>query len=227
MAAGQLLRHLDWLASGRVSVVPLLDLLNQNDESDSIALTFDDGLTNFGEVAAPLLSERGLPATVFIAPAHVGTFNSWDDANRQTIPRLSLLSWDEIRAIANQGIDFGGHGHTHIPLRGLSRSALEGEVAACSDRIISELGRKPRAFAYPYGAYDDAAVDVVSKSFDVACTTELRVVTAADTLSTLPRLDMYYFKDISIGDMWGTVAFAPYVRLRAVGRAIRSLRLKP
>lgn len=223
MGAGQLVRHLDWLASGRVKVVPLVDLVSGNDEADSIAITFDDGLTNFGEVAAPLLSERGLAATVFIAPAHVGTHNSWDDDNRETIPRLSLLSWDEIRALSLEGIDFGGHGYTHIPLRQLSKSEVRAEVAACSGRIITELGEKPKTFAYPYGALDDTTVEAVAKSFKVACTTELRVVGSSDDLYRLPRLDMYYFRDISIGDMWGTVAFAPYVRLRAAGRAIRAL----
>ncbi len=222
MASDQLLRHLDWLASGRVNVVPLLDLVGADEGVDSIAITFDDGLTNFGEVAAPNLIERALPATVFIAPAHVGTCNSWDDANRQAIPRLSILSWDEIRGLSESGIDFGGHGNTHIPLRGLSSTASEHEVTGCSDRMNAELGNRPRAFAYPYGAFDDRSVEAVAKHFEIGCTTELRVVSPADSSSLLPRLDMYYFKDISIGDMWGTVAFTPYVKLRAAGRAVRS-----
>lgn len=223
MASGQLLRHLDWLGSGRVKVVPLVDLVGQNDESDSIALTFDDGLANFGEVAAPMLAERGLPATVFIAPAHIGTWNSWDDGNRPTIPRLDLLSWNEIRTLSKQGVEFGGHGNTHIPLRGLSQATLRKEIGTCSDRISAELGKKPRMFAYPYGAHDEVSVAVVSEYFESACTTELRAVERGDSTMTLPRLDMYYFKDLSIGDMWGTAGFGPYVKLRAAGRAIRSL----
>ncbi|HUQ47516.1 MAG TPA: polysaccharide deacetylase family protein [Gemmatimonadaceae bacterium] len=223
MAAEQLLRHLDWLASSRVRVVPLVDLVGMNDDTDAVALTFDDGLVNFGDVAAPLLAERGLPATVFIAPAHVGTWNCWDDANRPTIPRLSLLSWEEIRALSAQGFDFGGHGHTHVPLRGLTEAELTAEIEGCSNRITVEIGKKPRTFAYPYGACDDATVAAVSKSFEAACTTELRVLAARDSAVMLPRLDMYYFKDIAIGDLWGTVAFTPYVKLRAAGRTIRSL----
>lgn len=223
MAAGQLTRHLDWLASQRASVVPLSELISHDEGADSIAITFDDGLTNFGEIAAPLLLERELPATVFIAPAHVGTYNSWDDANRDTIPKLPLLSWDEIRGLSKQGIDFGGHGYTHIPLRDLEKSAAAAEVAACSGRISAELGKKPKTFAYPYGAHDNASVEAVSSSFKIACTTELRLVGSADAPLMLPRLDMYYFKDISIGNLWGTVAFAPYVKLRAAGRAIRAL----
>jgi peptidoglycan/xylan/chitin deacetylase (PgdA/CDA1 family) len=222
MSAGQLLRHLDWMATGRVKVVSLLDLVDTDEDVDSIALTFDDGLTNFGEVAAPLLVERGLPAIVFISPAHVGTANTWDDANRPTIPRLSLLSWDEIRALSQQGFEFGGHGNTHIALSGLSESVLESEVAECSKRITAEVGRKPRAFAYPYGKFDEQAIAAVAELFDTACTTELRPVASNDSRHALPRLDMYYFNDVSIKDMWGTRAFAPYVRLRAAGRALRS-----
>ena len=223
MAAPQLLRHLDWLASGGVKVVPLADIVAGDERGDSIAITFDDGLTNFGEIAAPLLLERSLPATVFISPAHVGLWNSWDDGNRETIPRLSILSWNEIRNLAGNGFDFGGHGNTHIPLRGLSAAAVSNEVDGCSDRITAELGTVPRTFAYPYGAHDDVAVDAVARKHEVACTTELRALSLTDSPLRLPRLDMYYFKDISIGDIWGTMAFGPYVKLRAAGRAIRSL----
>lgn len=223
MAAEQLVRHLDWLALGRVKAVSLADLVADESDRDAVAITFDDGLANFGEVAAPMLIERGLPATVFIAPAHIGLYNSWDDDNRPGIPRLDLLSWDEIRGLARNGIEFGGHGHSHIPLRGVDQSTLKNEIESCSRSIASELGVKPNTFAYPYGAYDDASVEMVSRWFDTACTTELRVVAPSDSVTLLPRLDMYYFKDIAVGEMWGTAAFKPYVKLRAAGRAIRGL----
>lgn len=222
MSAAQLSRHLDWMATGRVKVVSLLDLIDRNDDDDSIALTFDDGLTNFGEIAAPLLAERRLPATVFIAPAHIGTYNSWDDANREAIPKLTLLSWDEIRALSSQGFEFGGHGHTHIPLAGIGSDSINKEIVTCSEVITSELGIKPRSFAYPYGEYDESAIAAVASSFDLACTTELRCLKAGDSPYALPRLDMYYFKDLPIGQMWGTLAFTPYVKLRAAGRKVRT-----
>lgn len=215
------MRHLDWMASGRVKVIPLIDLIDGSTENDTVSLTFDDGLTNFGEMAAPLLMERNLPATVFIAPAHVGTSNTWDE-NRPTIPKLSLLSWDEIRSLSNQGFEFGGHGHTHIPLSGLTREAVASEVAGCSARIAAELGKKPETFAYPYGKFDQQAVEGVASLFDVACTTELRPLASTDSRHTLPRLDMYYFKDMPIRSMWGSPAFTAYVRLRAAGRSMRS-----
>ena len=40
--------HIRWLASHRTAVVPLSELLALRDDTDAVAITFDDAFTNFG-----------------------------------------------------------------------------------------------------------------------------------------------------------------------------------
>src|SRR5690349_8311160 len=69
--------HVTWLGSGRVRVVALDDLCDLKDDGDAIAVTFDDAVDNFGSIAAPLLVDNGIPATLFVVSEHVGRTNEW------------------------------------------------------------------------------------------------------------------------------------------------------
>jgi peptidoglycan/xylan/chitin deacetylase (PgdA/CDA1 family) len=61
--------------------------------SDAVALTFDDGYSCSAEVAAPLLEQAEIPATVFIPAA--------------LVDRCQPFWWDELRSIV-----FGFEGHS-------------------------------------------------------------------------------------------------------------------
>jgi peptidoglycan/xylan/chitin deacetylase (PgdA/CDA1 family) len=62
------------------------------------------------------------------------------------------MTWDDVRRLAQQGLDFGGHTRTHSILTKLSTDEARGEIVGSYDRIASELGRRPAAFAYPNGS---------------------------------------------------------------------------
>lgn len=222
MPVDELTRQLDWMASGKVLVVPPRELVENPKITNAIALTFDDGFLNFGEIAAPLILERGLCATVFVATERVGGTNKWDAARSSSIPQLPLLGWDELRNLAEKRIEVGGHGQTHRSLKALSQQALDYEIADCSKRVEVEIGKRPDAFAFPYGDFDSLACTTASRCFRVACTTEMRTIGKSDNRSALPRIDMYYFRGKEIGDAWGKPAFAAYVKLRASMRSIRA-----
>lgn len=211
------------MSSGKVSVVSPRELIENGQIINGIAVTFDDGFVNFGESAAPLVLERALSATVFVATAQVGTSNKWDADKRSTIPQLPLLGWDELRDLAGQGIDVGGHGQTHRSLKSLDQSSLDYEIAGCSKKIECEIGSRPDAFAFPYGDFDERSSVTAARSFRLACTTQMRTIGEGDSPHALPRIDMYYFRDKSIGEMWGTPAFTAYVKLRSSMRAIKAL----
>ncbi len=222
VTASQLERQLDWLASGKVLVLPVSALVTSTDDVDAIALTFDDGFTNFSSIAAPLLQERNLPATVFIVPSKVGGTNSWDvSSGRPEIPPLRLMTWDEIRRVEQQGIEIGGHGLTHASLAGRDATFLAAEIEECTSIIEASLGKRPSCFAYPYGKYDRATLSAVSKTHAAACTTRFDFVTALDAPHELPRLDNYYFRDNRMLESWGTRRFAAFVKFRKAGRTVR------
>ncbi len=223
VTAAQLERQLDWLASGRVRVVPLASLVSDSMDGDAIALTFDDGFANFSTVAAALLRARSLAATVFVVPSRVGATKDWDTSTQvDRLPSMRLMSWDDIRSVNRDGFEIGAHSLTHACLAGLDSGTLAVEVEECIAEIEESIGKRPSAFAYPYGKYDSASVAAVSKTCSIACTTRFDLVTDTDRPFELPRLDTYYFRDNRILEEWGTSRFNAYIKLRKAGRSVKN-----
>src|SRR5215471_6751618 len=61
------------------------------------------------------------------------------------------LSWDEIREMADHGIEFGSHTVTHPVLSNVDDDRLEKEVFESKKAIERELGREAIVFSYPVG----------------------------------------------------------------------------
>lgn len=215
-------RHVAWLASGRVRVTTLTELLERPAAEDAVALTFDDGFANFAAVAWPLLRERGVPVTVYIVSDRVGGTNAWGGRDAPGIPTMPLLGWDALGSLVAEGVTLGAHSRTHPDLRRLGRTALEDEVAGSAERIAAETGQRPEAFAYPYGRVSGAAVAVAARVYRLACTTEHRALTTREDPLRLPRLDCWYFRRGGL-EAWGTAAFRARVRVRRGLRRLQEL----
>jgi peptidoglycan/xylan/chitin deacetylase (PgdA/CDA1 family) len=215
--------HVRWLASGVVRVLPIAELVAGDDEGDAVAITFDDGFQNFADEAAPLLRDAALPSTVFVVPEHVGGENDWGGRHAPGIPALPLMRWATLGTVASQGITLGAHTRRHRDLTQVRGASLEDEVAGCVERMAAELGTRPSAFAYPYGAVDDISATVVRDVFAHACTTEMRALRSGDDRALLPRLDMFYFRAPGQLESWGSAAFRGRLWLRAQGRRVKRL----
>lgn len=217
-------QQMEFLAKGRPRVVPLADIVAAPEES--VALTFDDGFANFEEFAAPLVSDLGLPATVFVVTEHVGGTNAWPNttstlASGGSIPTLPLMTWDGVKRVKQRGIEIGAHTRTHPPLTSLADRALADEVDGPAERLEKELGTRPAAFAYPYGDVNHRVVSAVRRTYPRACTTELRALDRGEDPLCLPRLDAYYFRAPGQLEQWGSSAFQRRIWLRAQARRVR------
>lgn len=215
--------HCRFLASGKVRVMSLDGLLQDPAAEDVVALTFDDGFANFATEAAPHLEDHGLLSTVFVVSDHVGGHNDWGGRRSSQVPHLPLLGWDELAEVQNRGAMIGAHTRHHRPLTQLRGEELADEVRGGVERIASALGRRPTAFAYPYGAVDAVVTAAVREVCACACTTELRPLGAQEDPALLPRLDMYYFRAPGQLEAWGTAAFRSRLWLRSQGRRLRRL----
>jgi peptidoglycan/xylan/chitin deacetylase (PgdA/CDA1 family) len=72
-----------------------------------------------------------------------------------------MLTWDQIRLMNANGIDFGGHTVNHPFLSQLSPSQTAWEVSECKRRIEEEIQKPVYYFAYPNGREED--FDAVNK----------------------------------------------------------------
>jgi len=81
-----------------------LELLRQKKlPPNSICITFDDGYLNNLTVAAPILKQLNIPATVYVASAFTDGENMWNDKI------VDLLSDEELTAYDLSLIDAGKH----------------------------------------------------------------------------------------------------------------------
>jgi peptidoglycan/xylan/chitin deacetylase (PgdA/CDA1 family) len=214
-------RHVRWLASGRVRVLPLDQLIEAPDDTDAVAITFDDGLESFGDIAAPLLHEHGLPATLFVVADAVGTTNVWRGGADAGIPTFRVLGWDALGRLAAHGVSIGAHTCNHPNLALVDPAVAEHEIISSRSRLARELGVDVTTFAYPYGGVSDAARDVVAREFRYGVTTRFATLTPHDDCALLPRLDSYYFRAPGTLESWGTKRFRVRIGLLAGARSVR------
>ncbi|HSK91683.1 MAG TPA: polysaccharide deacetylase family protein [Euzebyales bacterium] len=132
-----------------VGVGELLAARRRGEGRNLVGLTFDDGYADFLTAAVPILEDHGCGATVYVLSGRPGGTNAWDPE-----PRLDLLTGDQIREVAQRGMEVGSHGRLHQRLTDLTADALEAEIAGSRDELAGVLGTAPAGFCYPYGAVD-------------------------------------------------------------------------
>lgn len=211
-------QHVRWLASGRVRVVALEDLMAVPPEEHAVALTFDDAFANFATEAAPRLRAHDLPATLFVVSGHAGRTNAWGGREADRIPTLPLLDWDALARLAEGGIAIGAHTRTHARLDSLDADAAAVEITGSADEIARRLGQRPTTFAYPYGGVSRTAAEIARAHFACAVTTAMRTLRPGEDRALLPRLDAWYFRDPARLQAWGSARFNAHVHARALVR---------
>lgn len=163
-------KHLDLIAE--LATFASLDdtILSQKQQSRSkhlVAITFDDGYAENLDRAIPELIRRKIPCTYFVTTDHVENqkFFEHDIARKEP---LCVNSISEIRWMANNGIQIGGHTATHIDLgKPWTRERLLIEIADSRKKLQDWTGQEIAYFAFPYGLpknISQAAIDMVFES---------------------------------------------------------------
>lgn len=163
-------RQLDLLADHDVvSLDTAVDRLEAGDASPSFVLTFDDGFEDVYDNAWPLLRQRGIPFTIYLATAYMGTTMKWEGATATGEPGRGL-SWDRLRELVDSGLcTIGNHTHTHARPEALTTDELD----ACTAEIERRLGVRPQHFTYPWGIPVPALQGAMRERFRSASTGEL------------------------------------------------------
>lgn len=182
--------HLAMLAAERC-VLPLDDLVSRLANGDTrrfaTAITFDDGYADNLAVAAPLLAEAGLHATLFVTTGAVGaeTF-AWDESNTAARP----MDAEQLRRAA-QVFAIGAHARDrdHVHLTRINPGAGTAQITGSRADLIDLLGEAPAGFAYPHGDFDAATARMAAEAgFDWAVAVENRAVPRRFDRYALPRL---------------------------------------
>lgn len=177
-------RQLHWLAS-RFRVGTLGDLFDNPpalDDRPVVALTFDDGWVDNLEVAWPLLQRAGLRATIFLVQDWVVT-----GVNGQG----EFMRPSDVAQLSSEGMEFGAHTVTHPKLDQLDRQRTKEELKQSRLAVEGWTGQPCRFFAFPYGRFNDEALEIASREFLGSVTVEQGWWRCGDAPHRIPRIGVH------------------------------------
>jgi peptidoglycan/xylan/chitin deacetylase (PgdA/CDA1 family) len=70
----------------------------------------------------------------------------------------SFLCWEDIRSLANNGMELGGHTHSHVISSMVTPDEFSNEIKKSNQLIFDETGINAKHFAYPNGRAQDISV---------------------------------------------------------------------
>ncbi len=142
--------------------------------SKTVALTFDDGYLTFYTKVWPLLKTYNFNATVFVISDFIGYYN--------------YVTWDQVKEMADSGIEIGCHSMSHPSLPTLDAAGLNLQISG-SKAILEQNGLHIESFCYPSGQYNNNTVNqVINSGFKTAVTVKYGIASSKSSPYLLPRV---------------------------------------
>jgi peptidoglycan/xylan/chitin deacetylase (PgdA/CDA1 family) len=153
-----------------------------------VILTFDDGYRDFLTAAMPVLRAHGFSATVFLVAELIGGTADWDLGYGEPAP---LVSWEDVRALQEAGIEFGCHSSVHRPMTGMRLSELAEDTVRARAILEEGLATSVKTLAYPYGAENEFVRRVLEDlGFQAAVSCVPGISRLGDNPLRLPRIEV-------------------------------------
>ena len=135
------------------------DALTQNAGPRVFAITFDDAYASVISLAYPILSQLGVPATVFVPTrADRDGIRDWDGIREWSDTpwkgELSGASWAQLKEVVAAGWEIGSHTRSHPDLTSLTDAQLRDELVGSREDCETRLQTPCTSIAYPYGLVD-------------------------------------------------------------------------
>lgn len=178
-------KQMDYINKKGFVVVSLSELihkiLNKENVSSHICITFDDGYKSVFQNALPVLKKYNMKATMFIAPALLGT--NFTTSDKVTI---EIINKEEFSNPLNLDcFEFMSHSYTHKELPKLDEYSVKNELRESINFFNSET---PKIFAYPRGKYSSEVVSILEKEdWLSAVTTEPGLLNKKTNIFLIPR----------------------------------------
>ncbi len=149
--------------NGYIFVTPKeMDLIKNGQKEVSgrpIIISFDDGYGDFYSDIFPILKKYQVKAVAYIVPGF--------------LDKPNYMSWGQVKEISQSNlVEIGAHTMDHLSLKSLNQTQAQYEISQSKKELEQKLGIQVSSFAYPYGAYNNQAEDLVkSNGFNNASTT--------------------------------------------------------
>ena len=176
--------QMDLIVSRGMRVISLVDLIESrlpsSSSGPSVVLTFDDGYGSDWHFAAPILKERGFPATFFLATDHLGL--------------SGMMTPEDARVLASNPLfTLGSHGGSHRFLPDLPpRERLE-EFARSREAIRLLSGKDPVDLSAPGGRISETVrKDARDAGFRSLSTSKPGIFETGTDPFSIPRLPVLH-----------------------------------
>ena len=147
--------------------------------SKPIVITFDDGYRDVLFNAAPLLKRLGMRATAYVITSRISG------------PDVSFLSWAELHALEQDGVEIGSHTVHHVELPGLTDPEALQELIQSRHALELHLHHPVQWFAYPAGRFDARTEALVGRAgYVLAVTTQPGALQSARQPFALHRYEV-------------------------------------
>jgi peptidoglycan/xylan/chitin deacetylase (PgdA/CDA1 family) len=105
----------------------------------------------------------------------------------------NVLTWDELRRLAREGVTLGAHTQTHPLMNRVGPAEVRAEAVGSLRDIERETGTAVPIFAYPSGSFNDEVVSILrEEGFKLAFTT-------VRGLNDMPTADRMRLRRINVG----------------------------
>lgn len=194
VSPGRLREQLELLLRGGYVGATFAEVARGEVGVKTVAVTFDDGYRSVHRHALSVLSELGLPATVFVPTELMGQrlpmrwpgIEKWVGTPYEE--ELTPLSWDELRILRDAGWEVASHTVSHPRLIELNDDALASELSESRQRCAREMGRPCESLAYPYGEHDGR---VQAAAQDAGYAAAAAAHSGPPSLFSWPRIGVY------------------------------------
>jgi len=117
-----------------------------------VLITFDDGLRDFPELAAPALEQYGFRAVHYIYPTYL------------MAKKKRAMQWSDIPAMEKRGHETGSHTYWHPLLNTLTEKEERNQFVLSQKKIAQNSGVSVHSLAYPFGVYTDKSPALLRES---------------------------------------------------------------
>lgn len=149
-----------------------------------IMVTMDDGYADNYNYALPVLKKYNIKANLMLASGLVGS-------------NPDMLTWDEVREMKSSGLFyFTNHTWSHSSLIRISQGKIENEIDTAKIQIEQYTGQNVNIFTYPYGEFNNNAVQTLQRKGYVGAFTTIPGVYQCD--SFIMTLHRYHIGNASL-----------------------------
>jgi peptidoglycan/xylan/chitin deacetylase (PgdA/CDA1 family) len=172
---------------------------NGRSDAKRVAITFDDGYSNFYDYALPILNKYSVPVTVYIPSGLVHKPPSIFEGKE-------LMTWDQIlECVQNPFIEIGSHSLNHGKLVDCSSDCLNVELMQSKKIIENIIKKEVTTFSYPFRFPDEnkkfissLCILLKNNGYTTAVTTRIGCVKKNDNVLLMKRIPVNEYDDLEL-----------------------------